>query len=229
MFISIPRCFQVLLAVCLLAACGTAPGPRLETSRREVLRKAEARGLVEVRKAVPGIRTDLRYATAENVTGRPLYPKDMPCLLRASTARRLRQAQEQLARQGLGLCIWDAWRPLEAHERLYGKGRNTGLFLNPQHGWSRHCGGVSVDVTLVDSRGQPLPMPTGFDEASGATASSAVPVDSAVRKNLAALQAAMSAAGFQALPGEWWHFDDLEFLYHPVPAFYGRELGIHIE
>lgn len=211
-----------LLAVLLLPACASGP-PRPATG---VLARAEARGLVQVAKAVPGVRVDLRYQTAANVTGRPLYPPDMPCLLRRSTAEKLARAQELLRAQGYGLKIWDAWRPPEAQQKLHEHGARTGMFLDPAKGWSRHCGGVSVDATLVDAHGRELEMPTYFDENLEHAASATRHPDPAVRAHVALLHAAMRAAGFAPLPGEWWHFDDLEFLHTPVPVIHAADLGL---
>ncbi|HRK15196.1 MAG TPA: M15 family metallopeptidase [Prosthecobacter sp.] len=210
-------------ALALLCACSSGPPGRKSGT---VISRAEARGLVDVTRAVPGVRVDLRYATAANVTGRPLYTRDMPCLLRRSTAVKLAAAQARLQEEGLGLKIWDAWRPPEAHQRLHEHGARTGMFIDPVRGWSRHCGGVSVDATLVDARGRELPMPTHFDENLEHAASDTRHPDPAVRANLALLHKAMRGAGFAPLPGEWWHFDDLEFLHTPIPVIRGGDIGL---
>lgn len=189
---------------------------------------ARRQGMVDLRRSIPGISVDLRYATAQNVTRRPLYPPDMPCLLRASTAAKLKKAQTHLRAQGYGLRIWDAWRPMEVHQRLYDQGAHTGLFLHPRSGWSRHCGGVSVDVTLVDRQGREQPMPTYFDEDLFQASSTRPSPDPIRRQNRAILHQAMIAAGFQPLPAEWWHFDDLDFLYHPVPVIKAQDIGVKL-
>lgn len=191
--------------------------------------KARRYGLVDVRTAIPDISVDLRYATAQNVTGRPLYPKNMPCLLRASTVERLKQAQSTLRSQGYGLRVWDAWRPPEAQQQLYHHGGSTGMFLDPRVGWSRHCGGISLDATLVDLEGRELPMPTYFDENLEKASSHALPQNPQVRQNLFILHQAMRDAGLKPLDAEWWHFDDVDFLYGSVPVISGASLGIQIQ
>lgn len=187
---------------------------------------AEKHGLVDVRKAVPDIVVDLRYTTAQNVTGQPLYPRRMPCLLLRPTVERLKLAQARLRAQGYGLKIWDAWRPTEVHERLHAHGRDTGMFLDPQFGWSRHCGGVALDATLVDARGREQLMPTYFDENLAHAGSNQTPTDPVVRRNLALLHGAMREAGLMPLPAEWWHFDDIDFLYEPGQVVVGSEIGV---
>lgn len=208
---SLPR--FVWIGLLLLSAC-SAP--------------SRQKGLVDLRRTIPSIAVDLRYQTAQNVTGKPLYPADMPCLLRESTAKKLKKAQSLLRAQGYGLLVWDAWRPPEAHQRLYGKGAQTGMFLDPVHGWSRHCGGISLDATLVDREGREQPMPTYFDEDFHRASSHQQPRDPIIRRNLQMLHQAMTQAGFKPLPGEWWHFDDLEFLYRPIPVIWARDIGVRV-
>ncbi len=203
----------LLLGLLVLASCATV---------------AEKKGMADVRKAARGVVVDLRYATAENITGSPLYPADMPCLLRASTAVKLAKAHAALRAQGCGLKVWDAWRPLEAHRRLYAAKAKTNLFQNPAHGWSRHCGGIAVDVTLVDRKGRELPMPSGFDETLAASTLQQRLSDPVIQQNLRLLNNAMTAAGFKALPDEWWHFDDLDFLYEPIPVVLSKDIGVKV-
>ena len=217
------RLVFVLLVTALMNSCAMQL-----TGHRIAIAKAREHGLVDVRQAIPDISVDLRYATRHNVTGRPLYPRDMPCLLRASTVERLKEAQASLRAQGYGLLIWDAWRPSEAQEQLYSHGGGTGMFLDPKVGWSRHCGGVSLDATLVDAKGRELPMPTYFDENLDHAASDQTPSDPIVRRNLHILHSAMSAAGLLPLPSEWWHFDDADFLQNPVLVIRGKDLGIKV-
>jgi D-alanyl-D-alanine dipeptidase len=88
------RLVFVLLATSLLNSCAMQL-----TEHRIAIAKAREHGLVDVRQAIPGISVDLRYATRHNVTGRPLYPRDMPCLLRPSTLDRLKEAQATLRAQ----------------------------------------------------------------------------------------------------------------------------------
>jgi len=190
------------------------------------LRLAKERGLVDVRKVIPGIDIDLRYATANNVTGQSIYPSHMPCLLRSETAKKLKQAQAILRAQGYGLRVWDAYRPPEAQETLHEAGGSTGMFLSPNAGWSRHCGGIAVDLTLIDARGREQRMPTGFDQDLAHASINYRGSDPVVKQNLQNLQAAMKQAGFIQLESEWWHFDDAEYLTDPQPVIYGWRIAL---
>lgn len=190
------------------------------------LELARQRGLVEVRKVIPGIGIDLRYATARNITGQPIYPHRMPCLLRTETAEKLKQAQAILRAQGYGLRIWDAYRPPEVQETLHKHASSTGMFLSPDTGWSRHCGGIAVDLTLVDAQGREQRMPTGFDQDLAHAGIHYRGNDPVVKQNLQILQAAMKQAGFIQLESEWWHFDDAEYLTDPQPVIYGWRIAL---
>ena len=190
------------------------------------LERARKRNLVDVRTAIPGIAIDLRYATADNVTGQSIYPSHMPCLLRTETAEKLKEAQAILRAQGYGLRIWDAYRPPEAQEALHQAGGSTGMFLSPNAGWSRHCGGIAVDLTLVDVHGQEQRMPTGFDQDFAHASRNYSGADPVVKQNLQVLQAAMKQAGFTQLESEWWHFDDAEYLNNPQPIVYGWQIAL---
>ncbi len=190
------------------------------------LERARERNLVDVRTEIPGIEIDLRYGTADNVTGLPIYPAVMPCLLRSETAKKLKEAQAILRSQGYGLRIWDAYRPPEAQEALHKAGGSTGMFLSPNAGWSRHCGGIAVDLTLVDAHGQVQRMPTGFDQDFAHASRNYRGADPVVKQNLQVLQAAMKQAGFTQLESEWWHFDDAEYLNNPQPIVYGWQIAL---
>lgn len=193
---------------------------------RRVIQLAAAHSLVDVSKAAPGISIDLRYATAENVARRPLYSPRMPCLLRSETAQKLRAAHESLRAEGYGIRVWDAYRPPEVQEALAAAGEATDLFVSPEIGWSRHCAGVAVDVTLVDAKGQPQAMPTAFDADSPQARADYRGPDPQIAQNVRRLHAAMRAAGFKPASGEWWHFDDEAFIHRPQPVLTSRQLGL---
>ncbi len=196
--------------------------------RQAVIQRAAIYRLVSVTNSVPSLKIDLRYGTADNITQRPLYPRYMPVLLHESTAERVKVAQAALQARGYGLMIWDAWRPPEVQRELYAQGGKTGLFLNPDTGWSRHCGGVSLDATLVDAEGRPLKMPTSFDENMDPKRRLPQVENAAALQHVALLHEVMRAAGLMPLPGEWWHFDDIDFLHHPVRVVWAKEVGLKL-
>lgn len=222
----VPPCILLGLTFCA-GNSSTKEEHRSAVVPNEALARAYARNLVDVRQVIPDIVCDLRYTTRENITLQHLYPQDMPCLLLASTAEKLRNAQASLRAQGYGLKIWDGWRPPEVQTALFEHGGYTGMFTDPRIMWSRHCSGTAVDVTLVDAKGRELEMPTKYDAGGPKCHYMAILKDDEVRQRRHALQMAMMAAGFSILDSEWWHFDDAEFNAGPVPpAIFAGEVGI---
>jgi zinc D-Ala-D-Ala dipeptidase len=183
----------VLSVVALVSVAATA-GPRYDN-------------LVDIRSVDPTILVELRYATAQNVTGRALYPPNMPALVRPSTAARLVRAQKFLQARHFGLKIWDAYRPLAAQMALWAQTHDGAYVADPSLGdGSLHTWGVAVDATLVDEHGHDVAMPTKFDEFTPAAKLRYKGGDPIVEEHLKLLQRAMKAGGFYGLSTEWWHF-----------------------
>lgn len=226
---TLPQWLAAAAAALLMTACS---GPKVELRSAVVpslaAELAVDRGLTDLRIFIPDVAVDLRYATRHNIAGQPLYPPDMPCLLKTSTAVKLKKAQSLLREKGLGLRVWDAWRPPEVQLLLVEKEGSTGLFMDPKSAWSRHCSGTAVDVTLIDDQGIEQKLPTYHDEGGEKARYLYSGRDPQVRKNLLLLQRAMVDAGFAILDTEWWHFDDVDYYYTSAPVVFGHEVGIHI-
>ncbi|MDF1755677.1 MAG: M15 family metallopeptidase [Verrucomicrobiales bacterium] len=176
-------------------------------SKDPVIRKAKRYNLVPVTDAAPGVFVDMRYKFT-SASGKPLYLKDMPCLINADSGKKLKVAQREVARQGYALKIWDAWRPPEAHKALWEAVKDPRYVVPPEKGLSWHCYGISIDLTLVKADGSPTKMPTKFDVFTKEAASNYTGNDPEIKKNLALLQNSMRKAGFSKINDEWWHFDD---------------------
>ena len=120
------------------------------------------------------IAVNLRYLTSDNFTGAPLpgYEANR-AYLRREAAAALGRVQQQLRAEGLGLLIWDAYRPVSGTEGMVAWAERTGNMKYFKQGYiarrSRHNMGVAVDLTLVTlDTGKPLDMGTPFDTFSGA-------------------------------------------------------------
>lgn len=165
---------------------------------------ADAR-LIDIRKVNNKIALDIRYATTNNFLKRKLYPVAR-CVLRGAAARRLAQVQTELSKNGLGLKVYDCYRPLSVQKQMWQVMPDSRFVANPATG-SRHNRGAAVDVTLIDRNGKELEMPSGFDNFteraninySGGSVQS--------RRNRQVLQDAMKKYDFIPLATEWWHFD----------------------
>ncbi|GJM24304.1 MAG: hypothetical protein DHS20C16_07190 [Phycisphaerae bacterium] len=170
--------------------------------------------LVPVADVASGIVLDLRYATTNNFTGEQLYPEAI-CLLRPSVADRLARVQESLRERGLGLKIFDGYRPLSVQKKMWALVPDPKYVADPKDG-SRHNRGCAVDVTLVDADGNELEMPTGYDDFTEAAHQDYKGGTPSARRNRNLLRQAMESAGFVALPSEWWHFDAPDWRKYPI-------------
>lgn len=174
--------------------------------------------LVAIGSLDPTIKIELRYATSRNLAGRPLYPANMPALVRPHVGRQLVKAQAILRKRGYGLKIWDAYRPRSAQEQLWRLSPNPDYLADPSNGGSLHTWGVAVDATIVDSRGRELEMPTDFDVFTPAAMLYYQGNNATVRSNVRTLQNAMARAGFYGMRTEWWHFVTKEWqAFGPIP------------
>jgi D-alanyl-D-alanine dipeptidase len=164
--------------------------------------------LVEVKKVIPNIVLDIRYATTNNFTGQKLYEHGRTFLRRA-VAKHLSAAQREFNKMGLGLKIYDAYRPLSVQRKMWAIYPHEGYVANPAKG-SRHNRGAAVDVTLVDLRtGKELPMPSGYDEFSERAHRDYTGASAEELRNRELLERVMEKHGFKGLFTEWWHFDDV--------------------
>jgi D-alanyl-D-alanine dipeptidase len=163
-------------------------------------------GLVSLLALEPRPLLELRYASPYNFLGATLYPQPNP-ELRCPVALALQLVQRDLAREGLGLKVWDAYRPIAVQQRMWDAIRDPRYVSDPAVNAGRHTRGTAVDVTLVDRRGQELPMPTDFDDFSETAHVDAAGISGERVRNARRLRRAMERRGFRAFPTEWWHFD----------------------
>lgn len=181
---------------------------------------AEA-GLVDITTVAPDIKLDIRYATPNNFTHVPVYP-DARCFLRADVAKRLVKVQADLKKQGLGLKVFDCYRPFSIQEKFWSLVPNEDWVAKPvrkngtPESGSKHNRGAAVDLTLIDASGKAIPMPSGFDDFTEKARRDYTGGTPETRANAKKLEAAMVKQGFEPLPTEWWHFDG--------PGWQGYEL-----
>jgi D-alanyl-D-alanine dipeptidase len=171
--------------------------------------------LVDAVSVVPELRENLRYATADNFLGKPLYEQSR-CLLRPEVARALARVQRSLRRQGLGLLVWDCYRSPGAQRALWERNPHPGQVANPKVG-SNHTRGAAVDLTLVTADGGLVSMPTDFDDFTAAARQGATAgISPVARRNREILRQAMTAEGFSSIRLEWWHFDARDARSYPL-------------
>jgi D-alanyl-D-alanine dipeptidase len=172
-------------------------------------RAADKPDLVNVEKFIPGIVLDIRYATTNNFTGKQVYPV-AKCLLRRSTAEKLKAVQADLQKQNLGLKVYDGYRPLSVQKKFWEIMPDDRYVANPAKG-SKHNRGGAVDLTLIDAKGKELPMPTAYDDFSEKAHRNYKNLPEEVIRNRDLLGKVMEKHGFAGLDTEWWHFDDRDW------------------
>jgi D-alanyl-D-alanine dipeptidase len=186
---------------------------------------------------VDGLVVDMRYFGADNFVGARIDGYEEPrCLLTRPAAAALSAAQRDLARRGLGLKVYDCYRPTRAVAHFVRWARDLADLARKADYYpdidkrdlfrlgyiaerSSHSRGSTVDITLVHRAGRKgdPDMGTRFDFFSPKSWPGDISVGKTARRNRALLAAAMARAGFQAYDKEWWHFT---LRNEPFPASY---------
>lgn len=168
--------------------------------------KKDSTNLVNILTINPRIKLDIRYATKNNFLGFPVYSKEA-CYLHKDVANAVNKVQMELELCGLTLKIFDGYRPLHVQQVMWDKVKDERYVSNPAKNKGRHTRGTAVDLTLVDSTGKELEMPSEFDDFTEKAHSDYQKVSFEALKNRELLKLVMEKYGFEQLPTEWWHFD----------------------
>lgn len=233
-----PRRLPVVVALAALAATGAcAPGgndgsvggePRDPPSETQASADPD---LVDVTELEPTIRTDIRYAGSDNFVGAPVDGYEAArCLLARPAAEALARVQRSLADDGLGLLVYDCYRPQRAVDHFVRWARDTAdLRTKSAHypnvdksrlfaeGYiaerSGHSRASTADLTLVrlasdgaSARATPIDMGTPYDFFDPRSHTESPEVSEAQLANRLRLRDAMEAGGFRNYEAEWWHY-----------------------
>ncbi len=174
--------------------------------------------LIELVKLDLTIRLDMRYATANNFTGRVLYD-EARAFMAPAPAEALVRASKSARADGYGLTIFDAYRPWRVTKKLWDatpRGPKKNYVANPRKG-SKHNRGCAVDLSLHDLKtGALVAMPSSFDDFSEKAHRDYMGAGEPANANRARLQRYLEAQGFVGLSNEWWHFDFTGWQDYPV-------------
>ncbi|HRY15097.1 MAG: M15 family metallopeptidase [Candidatus Competibacteraceae bacterium] len=185
-------------------------------------------GFVDVQQAIPTIKIDLRYFSAHNFVGERINGYQAPrAILTQPAAKALERVQQELALFGLGLKLFDAYRPQQAVEHFVRWARDVNdtrmkaafypdvakldLF---KEGYiaekSSHSRGSTVDLTLAPLNAlddaTELDMGTPFDWFGPESWPDSAAVTPSQRAHRLLLRTLMEKHGFQPYAQEWWHF-----------------------
>ena len=163
--------------------------------------------MVEIKSLAPGIVYELKYATDKNFMRRNMYPgKTNYTFLRLPAARALARVQKELNEKGMGLKIFDAYRPYSVTEKFWELVLNEKYVADPKKG-SGHNRGIAVDLTIIYSHnGKELQMPTGFDNFSDTAHHTFMNIPFEALQNRKILKDVMEKNGFKMFDTEWWHY-----------------------
>jgi D-alanyl-D-alanine dipeptidase len=162
--------------------------------------------MIDIKKILPNVMLDLRYATPNNFMHTKLYPAINTTYLRLPAATALQQIQSELNEMGLGLKIFDGYRPYSVTEKMWEPIKDDRYVADPKKG-SGHNRGIAVDLTLINlNTKKELPMGTGFDNFSDTAHQTFISLPKEILFNRNTLKSLMEKHGFIALETEWWHY-----------------------
>ena len=162
--------------------------------------------LVEIQKYIPDIKLDIRYAGTDNFAKQAVY-KQARAFARLPVVKALKNIQDELKKSGLGLKIFDGYRPYSVTVKFFEIASDKNFVANPQKG-SRHNRGCAIDLTLIKlNTGKELTMPTPYDSFAAEASVDFKDLPAGIIKNRDLLRRVMERNGFRVLDNEWWHFD----------------------
>ena len=180
-------------------------------------------GFVDAAAVVDGLVVDMRYFGDNNFVGQRIDGYERPrCLLSVPAVNALAAIERDLAANGLGLKVFDCYRPQRAvahfvrwAQRIDKRDLFKDGYISDRSGHSR---GSTVDLTLVRrADGRELDMGSPFDFFSPKSWPSDRSVSGEAQKNRARLAGAMTRGDFRSYDKEWWHFTLVE---EPFPDTY---------
>ena len=184
--------------------------------------------LVELAPLDLSIHLDIRYATANDFLGTPVYSQARAFLQRPA-AEALLRVQRKLKLLGYGLLIHDAYRPWYVTKIFWDATPLKGkIFVADPAQGSRHNRGCAVDLTLYElGTGKAIEMPGTYDEMSPRSFPDYAGGTSLQRWHRDLLRRAMESEGFTVYEAEWWHFDYKDWREYGILNVPFEKLGMH--
>ena len=177
------------------------------TLYKKQVQKDSTKKMIELKTLMPKLVYDLRYATTNNFMHRLMYPENTKItFLRLPAAMALQKVQQELNGRGLGLKIFDAYRPYSVTVKFWELVKDERYVANPAKG-SGHNRGIAVDLTIINLKsGEELNMGTGFDNFTDTAHQDFTHLPEEILQNRNLLKSTMEKYGFKAFDTEWWHY-----------------------
>jgi zinc D-Ala-D-Ala dipeptidase len=191
-----------------------APQTAPPSEAGKTLRKPD---LVELIRLDSTIHLDIHYATENNFMKRRMYDTARAFLQRPA-AEALLRVHRKLRDRGVGLVIFDAYRPWSVTKEFWEETppEKRSFVADPKVG-SKHNRGCAVDLSLYDLKsGREIEMPSSYDEFSKRASPKYTGGTAEQRRWRDLLRSTLEAEGFKVDGGEWWHFDYKDWKYYPV-------------
>lgn len=182
--------------------------------------------LIELTKLDNSIKLDVRYAREDNFVGKAVYPEARAFLQRPA-AEAVVRVHKLLNKEGLGLVIYDGYRPWAITKMFWEVVRvdQRQFVADPAKG-SRHNRGCAVDLSIIDLKtGKPIPMPSDYDEFNERASPDYKGGTEEERANRDKLRRLMEAEGFTVNSSEWWHFDYNDWQQYAIYDIAFSEIG----
>jgi len=211
--------FFLLLIFFLLFSCGekktpsteqpkvvidTIPQPTPESSPIITQPDYDTTQWLDLHELDSTIIIDMRYASTNNFVSEKMYDCGR-CFLRPEAARAVVKVQKVLQEGGLGLKMFDCYRPLPVQQKLWDKFKNPSYVTPPSKG-SMHNRGLATDLTIVDPHGKELEMGTEFDFFGKEAHHTYTNHSPKILANRKLLKETMASFGFGHIRTEWWHY-----------------------
>ena len=196
---------------------------RVKVEKNET--KALPKGFVYVNELIPDAVIDIRYQGKHNFIGRQIRGYNAPeAILTEEATLALKNVQDELKQHGLGIKIYDAYRPQQAVDHFKEWARDLDDTLMKQEFYpeidkadlfklgyiaerSGHSRGSTVDLTIIHlDTGKEWDMGTDFDFFGPASGHGSHLVSSGQEANRLFLKNLMIKHGFKPYEAEWWHY-----------------------
>jgi len=163
----------------------------------------------------------MQLSTSETTIKQPFYNRNL-CMVQYDLLPKFMEAIELFRKDGYTIVIYDAYRPTSVQQRWFDVVRVHKWVADPSRGMGGvHDRGTALDISLIDSSGNAVEMPTPMHTFTEAASRNSTTMTDTARANMNYMKEVMVSCGFDIITSEWWHFQDVNTVYylptdHPI-------------